>query len=195
MNTPQFLASVQAHGLLLDRSAAANLGALAERLDADPAMTDLRWKAYCLATVFRECGPNFLPIVEAGTPQYFAKYDPGTPLGRQLGNTQPGDGSRFKGRGYVQITGRANYQKFGSRLSLDLVADPDQCLDPDVAYRVMSEGMIHGLFTGKGLPRFINETGCDYLDARRIINGLDHAQEIADHAAMFESAWKEAQNA
>lgn len=43
---------------------------------------------------------------------------------RDLGNTQPGDGVRFKGRGLIQLTGRANYAEFGKLLGVDLVADP-----------------------------------------------------------------------
>jgi predicted chitinase len=57
-----------------------------------------------------ETARRFTPVTEFGQPSYFNKYDAGTPIGRRLGNMQPGDGFRFRGRGYVQITGRANYE-------------------------------------------------------------------------------------
>ena len=47
-----------------------------------------------------------------------------------LGNTEPGDGVRFKGRGPFQLTGRANYAKMGPRLGLDLIAHPEAAADP-----------------------------------------------------------------
>jgi predicted chitinase len=53
-----------------------------------------------------------------------------------LGNTQPGDGKRYKGRGYIQLTGRANYITFGKKLGLDLVGHPEQASDPPIAAKV-----------------------------------------------------------
>jgi predicted chitinase len=55
---------------------------------------------------------------------------------RDLGNTQPGDGERFKGRGYIQLTGRANYAAAGKALGLDLVGHPDLAARPENAARV-----------------------------------------------------------
>jgi len=52
-----------------------------------------------------------------------------------LGNTQPGDGQRYKGRGPIQLTGRANYRAAGAELGLDLEANPDQVARPDVGFR------------------------------------------------------------
>ncbi len=52
-----------------------------------------------------------------------------------LGNTQPGDGVRFKGRGPIQLTGRANYQAYGQALGVDLINDPQRAADPDVGFR------------------------------------------------------------
>lgn len=57
---------------------------------------------------------------------------------RDLGNTQPGDGRRYKGRGPIQLTGRANYQKFGQLLGLDLVGNPTQAATPEVGFRIAS---------------------------------------------------------
>ncbi len=55
---------------------------------------------------------------------------------RDLGNTQPGDGKRFKGRGPIQLTGRANYEKAGKALGIDLVSNPTRAADPDIAFRI-----------------------------------------------------------
>ncbi len=55
---------------------------------------------------------------------------------RDLGNTQPGDGERFKGRGYIQLTGRANYAAAGKALGLDLIKNPELASRPENAARV-----------------------------------------------------------
>lgn len=52
-----------------------------------------------------------------------------------LGNTQPGDGPRFKGRGMLQITGRYNYQKMSQTLNVDLVNNPELAATPEIAVR------------------------------------------------------------
>src|SRR5581483_8728455 len=54
---------------------------------------------------------------------------------RDLGNTHPGDGKRFKGRGLIMITGRANYAAAGKALGLDLVRHPELLAHPHVAAR------------------------------------------------------------
>jgi predicted chitinase len=55
---------------------------------------------------------------------------------RDLGNTQPGDGKRYKGRGPIQLTGRKNYELAGAALDVDLVSKPELAADPHVAFRV-----------------------------------------------------------
>jgi predicted chitinase len=53
-----------------------------------------------------------------------------------LGNTQPGDGKRFKGRGPIQLTGRAKYTKYGQLLGLDLIDDPSIAATKEVGFRI-----------------------------------------------------------
>lgn len=155
---------------------------------------DLRQLAYILATVHHETAGTMLPIRERGGNSYFHKmYDPESPdpkraaLAKKMG-ALPGDGVIFHGRGYVQLTWRANYLKWQKRLGIDLtssMAAADKVMDPDVATKIMFDGMALGLFTGKKLSDYFNETTCDWYNARRIINGIDCAQKIADLAQQY----------
>ncbi|MCA1591267.1 MAG: hypothetical protein LC754_01125 [Acidobacteria bacterium] len=155
-------------------------------IENDPALLDVRWIAYMMATVKHECAERWHPIEEfASGKQYEGRAD--------LGNTVKGDGPRFKGRGYVQITGRGNYRKFSQRLSVDLVSNPLLALDPGISYKIASLGMRQGLFTGKALVDFIHDSGSDYSNARRIINGLDKADKIKGHAEKLELALRASQ--
>lgn len=154
---------------------------------------DDRWEcveqiAYFLATVEHETARQYKPITEYGQPAYFAKYAPGTKLGKDLGNTQKGDGVRYKGRGFVQLTGRANYAKLGKRLFPKdpncLVDQPDLATHFDVAYQIAVVGMFEGSFTGRAFKHYINPPPgrINFIEARRIINGTDKAYLIADYA-------------
>ncbi|MGH8651293.1 MAG: hypothetical protein ACREYE_03490 [Gammaproteobacteria bacterium] len=89
----------------------------------------------------------------------------------------------------MQITGRANYSKMNQALGLRaaLLNDPDEALDPEIAYRIMSYGMRQGSFTGKRLGHYISEAQKDYKNARRIINGLDQWAKIKTYAEELES--------
>jgi putative chitinase len=62
------------------------------------------------------------------------RYEPPGDLAKRLGNTRPGDGKLFKGRGPIQITGRFNYQKYGDLLGIDLTANPALAATPEVAF-------------------------------------------------------------
>jgi len=163
---------------------------LGRQMEADPEIKDLRWAAYMLATVKHECADTWTPILERGNLAYFGKYEPATSIGKRLGNTKKGDGALYRGRGYVQITGRANYGKLSAALGLtgdeNLVDHPDHALIPAVAYSIMSYGMRNGSFTGKKLKDYISGTTCDYKNARRMINGLDQWQRIKGYAEKLE---------
>lgn len=104
---------------------------------------------------------------------------------KDLGNTQKGDGRKFKGRGLVQITGRRNYADWSKRLGVDLVAHPELAADLKYAVPILVDGMILGTFTGKRLSDYFNKTKSDWLNARRIVNGKDKANLIVGHAKKF----------
>jgi predicted chitinase len=87
-----------------------------------------------LATIGTEVG-SFSPINEFGGPQYFTRMYEGR---TDLGNTQPGDGARYHGRGFIQITGRANYRDYGKKLGVPLEEQPELALSPDVAARILA---------------------------------------------------------
>ena len=139
--------------------------------------------AYVLATVKHETAHTMRPIVEKGGREYFLQmYDmtgPHKSRAAVLGNSKPGDGPLFCGRGYVQITGRNNYRKFG------IEATPADALKPEIAARILFDGMIFGKFTGLSLSDCIKPGVPDFLGARRIINGRDCDALISGYAKAF----------
>lgn len=142
--------------------------------------------AYLLATSWHETNGTMQPITEYGGRKYFDKYDTGK-LAKALGNTpdKDGDGYLYRGRGYVQITGRANYSKAGDKLGVDLIANPDAALNPTLAARILVRGCSEGWFTGKKLSDYL---GDDFRNARRVVNGTDKADLIAGYAIEFGKA-------
>lgn len=148
--------------------------------------------AYALATAWVETANTMQPITEYGSVKYFTKYDVGA-LAKRLGNTPEadGDGYKYRGRGFVQITGLANYKFFSKITGKDLVSNPDLALDFDVAAKIMTHGMLNGSFTGVGFRRKRPVSRYNihqYTQARNIINGTDRATEIAQFAMIFEKA-------
>ena len=88
----------------------------------------------------------------------------------------------YYGRGYVQLTWKANYEKAGRALGVDLVNRPELALEPEVAFKILFYGMRSGWFTGKKLSDYIRPGRADYVGARKIINGEDKAEQIASYA-------------
>ena len=120
------------------------------------------------------------------------RYGHETNIGKALGNSEVGDGAKYKGRGYVQIVGRRNYTKLNGLLELegtpnDLVSNPDAANIPEIAYKTASIVLIEGLFTGKKMSEFITATEADYIGARRVTNGNDKAELIANDAKKLEA--------
>ena len=98
---------------------------------------------------------------------------------KDLGNTQPGDGVRFKGRGLIQITGRANYIECGKALALDLLTKPELLEEPESACRSAA-----WFWKTRGLNE-LADTG-DQVKITRRINGGTNG--LSDRLALFEIA-------
>lgn len=132
-------------------------------------------RAYILATAWHETAHTMQPIREYGRGK-----------GRRYGAVDQ-TGKAPYGRGYVQLTWRENYQTADRKLGLGgrLAADYDLALEPDLAARILVEGMREGWFTGRKLADYLPG---DYAGARRIVNGTDKADLIAGAARTFEAA-------
>lgn len=169
--------------------------------EAERRGTPLRQLAYILATAYHESAHTMQAVRET-----LAKTDDGaiaalekawkagklkwvkTPYWRK-----DADGKSWFGRGLVQITHKANYQKLGLLIGVDLVKDPSKALELSTAVQILFAGMELGSFTGKSLDHYISNGRTDfgrtdYEGARQIVNGTDKAALIAGYAVAFERA-------
>ena len=116
-----------------------------------------------LATVRVEVGRAFFPIAEYASGQaYDITVNP--KLAAELGNTTPGDGVKYKGRGFIQLTGKFNYTSYGKNLGVDLVDSPTLALDPLIAAEVLAS-----YFKSKGCDVACNAK--NWAKVRQLVNG------------------------
>ncbi len=150
-------------------------------------VTDKSHIAYILASAHHESGMGKYMVEFASGKAYEGNI-------KQLGNTQQGDGPRYKGRGYVQLTGRRHYTSYTGilknerGLNVDLVNYPEKATTPEVAAFILVHGMKNGKFTGKSLSNFGAGANFDFKKARTIVNGLDKADSIAALAKKYRTA-------
>lgn len=159
---------------------------------------NLYWISYMLATTRHETYhfptmEYFSEKPEVGDLKYFNKYDPVLAAVPELrkrakdnGNTQQGDGYKYRGRGCVHLTWKNNYRKAKVKFGADYVMQPELAANFDHAVPIMIWGMDGGVFTGGKLSTYINSEKVNYVRARGIINGSDQADLIASYANKFQ---------
>lgn len=149
----------------------------------DFGLADLDMLCMALATIRVEVG-QFQPITE-----YISKYNTapgGNPYGlydfrADLGHDRKGDGNQFKGRGYIQLTGRFNYQRIGDIIGVNLVNNPELALEPKISAKILACYLKQAEVPIRNALR-IN----DLRAARRLVNGGYHGLEV------FEQFYKRA---
>lgn len=143
--------------------------------------------AYVLATTYWESGKTMKPVREA-------YYLEGKVKDVEAWRKRNLRYFPYYGRGFVQLTWDYNYKKADEKLKLNgtLIKNLDRALEPEIAKQTLVVGMIEGWFTGKKLSDYITLKKSDFVEARRIINGTDEAQTIADFAVEYNSALKKA---
>jgi hypothetical protein len=168
--------------------------------------TEFSWLAYMLATTFHETAHTMQPVIEtrrASEPTNpsvdtaIARLDHAWAGGQLKWVKQPywrkdADGMSWLGRGFVQLTHKSNYQNAQAKTGIPCATQPELMLESAPAARVMYGGMTGGWFTGKKLSDYLGNGRVDFVNARRIINGLDRANDIAGYANRFFNAVKAA---
>ena len=150
-------------------------------------LTDRPMICAALGTIRAE-SEGFLPIAEYPS-QYntlpgmaaFSAYD-----GRKsLGNTEPGDGARFRGRGFVQLTGRHNYTHYGKLLGIDLTVSADLANAPEVASLLLA--FFLSSCADKMRPALAKG---DLAAARKLVNGGSHGLDrFKDVFKLADKVW------
>lgn len=122
------------------------------------------YSKWCLVAALATIGTEvdkFCPINEYGGSSYFTQmYE----HRRDLGNTRPGDGARYHGRGFIQLTGRINYRMYGLQLGVDLEGHPELALDPNVSAKVLAL-----YFKSRGIHNAAER--CNWRLVRKAVNG------------------------
>lgn len=197
MDRSAFFASVRARtsgvfGTSLSQQQVAGIEGI---LDAFVTHGDGRDKtlAYALATAYHETGGKMVPVREgfakddATARRVVAKREYGKPAGRY--------GHVYYGRGQVQLTWLDNYRNSSKDAGYDLVAYPDQMLDPVISARVLIKGLLDGRWNarGKGIAFYLPDDGPDDLkNARRTVNVTDKWEILGGYYTAFLTAIKAA---
>lgn len=164
--------------------------------------SDVRHLAYVLATAYHETGTRMIPVREGqGQRKLWSDKQARRAVAllfkaKKISRNYalPGSyGNSFYGRGLAQITHESNYKRLSPFIGVDLVRYPDKALEMETAAVILIEASIKGVslkgdFTAFSLEDFIYGKVCDYVGARKVINGKDKAELIATYAIKFEAA-------
>lgn len=140
----------------------------------------LRWHlSYGLATTYHETAKAMIPVKEG---YYLGEADGKAERYRKTLSYYP-----WYGRGDVQLTFRANYQKMQQRLGMGtrFTDDPDSVMEPATSALILFIGMREGLFTGKRIGDYLHKGKLDLINARRVINGVPRGKTIPDKADLI----------
>ncbi|KPU61055.1 chitinase class I family protein [Pseudomonas fluorescens] len=170
--------------------------AILDKWEAESSKDDDRWLAYMLGTTHHETGRTMQPVREtfAATDDDAIKRLEKAWAARELPWVKTpywhrdADGKSWFGRGFVQLTHKTNYEKLGTAINVDLFTDPDRAMDLDTALKVLFVGMRNGLFTSAKLSDFFNVSKENWVQARKIINGLESADLVASYAKTYYAA-------
>ncbi|GAB7528436.1 chitinase [Pseudomonas sp. 3A(2025)] len=172
------------------------LNAILDKWEAESPEGDDRWLAYMLATTHHETGRTMHPVREtfaATDDEAINRLEKAWAAGKLPWVKTPywrrdANGDSWLGRGFVQLTHKANYQRVGAIIKVDLITHPDQAMALDTALKVLFVGMRSGLFTSAKLSDFFNESKSNWVQARKIINGLESADLVASYAKSYYAA-------
>lgn len=172
------------------------LTAILNKWEAEAAALDDRWLAYMLATAHHETGRTMQPVREtfaASDAQAISRLNAAYASGVLTWVAKPywqrdADGKSWLGRGFVQLTHKANYRKLSDQTGIDLTTDPTAAMSLDAALAVMFVGMRRGSFTTHKLADFFSGATEKWKDARRIINGTERAELVASYAIKYYGA-------
>ncbi len=182
----------------------AGTDSILDQWNDDQRMKDDRWLAYILATAYHETAFRMFPVRETLASSDESAINRLENFYQRRGATGPvywrpveETGRAYFGRGYVQLTWDWNYKRADKRFGIanetrnpqSYYWNPDLALDPESSIRITYDGMIYGWYTGHCLLRHIQPNRrADYGQARRVINGIDKASKIAEHADHFMEA-------
>jgi len=157
------------------------INAILDAWEGQSRTNDMRQLAYILATVYHETAQSFIPGSEYGGPA----------SGRYI---DPENGVNYYGRGYLQIVYVDNYKKVSELVGTDVFRNPNLLLDPKISAKATVLSMLDGVFTGKKLGDYFTSEDADWINARRVVNGLDKAAVIAKYAWQINNCLSNSRN-
>ncbi len=170
-------------GLLQAEDKIASQGALDNELRAAHMLGQCAHESSSFRTVFENLRYSSADRLLLIFPKYFKSLAQAKPFVRnpqklanrvyadRMGNgpESSGDGFRYRGRGYLQLTGRENYTKFGKRLGVDLVGKPDLAVKPEIAWQIAAAYLATRKKSGKTAFQWADENNVEAVTL--IVNG------------------------